>query len=326
MKALLVEEAGKVRYRTEYPRPDPAPGEALIRVGLAGICATDLEIVKGYANFEGVLGHEFVGTVSAVGQDTDSNWCGQRVVSTINLGCGTCPICISEGPEHCPERRVLGIRDKDGVFAEYVTLPVTNLFPVPEAITDEQAVFTEPLAAALRIREQLRIQPSDRTAVIGPGRLGMLSGQVLSLAGTEVTMLGRRPASLALPAALGLATGLVTEQPDASFDLVVDTTGSEGGFVQALRLVRPQGTLVMKSTFAGDATVDLSRLVVAEVNVVGSRCGPFAPALRLLARGEVQVTPLIEGRYPLAQAESALAHAARPGVRKILLELGSAQA
>ncbi len=194
------------------------------------------------------------------------------------------------------------------------------MLPVPDNVPDEAAVFTEPLAAALRIREQVRVSPSARMAVVGPGRLGLLVGQVLALAGGEVTMLGRRPETLELPAALGLQTGLVEEAADDSFDFVVEATGNEAGLVHSLRLVRPQGTLVMKSTFAGAANVDLTKLVVGEIQVVGSRCGPFAPALRLLERGQVNVTALIEGRYALADGVAAFAHAARPGVRKILLQ------
>lgn len=321
MEALLVED-GTVSYRNDYPEPEPVEDEALIRVILAGICATDLEVVKGYADFNGVLGHEFVGEVVGAGGSAAEQWLGRRVVGTINLGCGTCAVCLGEGPEHCPQRRVLGIRDKNGTFAEYVTLPVSNLLPVPEAVTDEAAVFTEPLAAAVRIREQIKVRPSARMAVIGPGRLGLLCGQVLALAGTEVLMLGRRASSLELPAALGLATGLAIKQSARSFDVIVDTTGNDKGLAEALRLVRPRGTVVMKSTFAGAAAVDLGPLVVDEITVVGSRCGPFAPALRLLARGEVDVTSLIDARYPLAEGEAALSHAARQGVRKVLLEPG----
>ncbi|HRQ41896.1 MAG TPA: alcohol dehydrogenase catalytic domain-containing protein [Chloroflexota bacterium] len=321
MQALYL-QSGQLTYHPDFPQPTPAPGEALIRVRLAGICTTDLEIVKGYVpNFQGVLGHEFVGEVIASSNEgaPDERWHGRRVVGSINLGCGLCPVCMAHGPEHCPQRRVLGIIQKDGVFADYVTLPQANLLEVPPEVPDEAAVFTEPLAAALRIREQVLVQPTARTAVIGPGRLGLLVGQVLALAGTAVTLLGRTTHSLELPARLGLATGLVNDYADDSFDLVVEATGNEAGFAQALRLVRPLGTLILKSTYAGSSQLNLTKLVVGEITVVGSRCGPFAPALRLLAQDAVNVGALIEAEYPLADGLAALAHAAQPGVRKVLL-------
>lgn len=326
----LVAEAGALSLREAHPRPVPQPGEALIRLSLCGICSTDLEIVRGYAGFSGILGHEFVGVVEATGAEADAAWIGRRVVGTINIGCGTCRECLGEGPEHCPNRTVLGIIGRDGIFAEYATLPVANLLPVPDAVPDDMAVFTEPLAAALRIRQQIRVRPTERVAVVGPGRLGLLVAQVLALGGTDVMVLGRRPASLALPASLGLRTGIVADQLDSSFDLVVEATGNEAGFAEALRIVRPRGTLVLKSTFAGDATLNLTKLVVGEVRVIGSRCGPFAPALRLLEAATateeappgttIQVRPLIEATYPLADAITAFDHAAQPGVRKILLK------
>jgi threonine dehydrogenase-like Zn-dependent dehydrogenase len=319
MRALYLDE-GQLALRDDYPRPEVGADEALIRVMLAGICSTDLELVKGYAGgFRGVLGHEFVGVVEAVGSAEAAEWIGRRVVGGINLGCRRCAVCLGEGPEHCPNRTTLGIHNKDGVFADYVTLPVVNLLPVPDNVADEEAVFTEPLAAALRIREQIAVRPAARAAVVGPGRLGLLVAQVLALAGTDVIVLGRRAASLDLPRQLGLATGLVDDAADDSFGLVVEATGNDAGFAHSLRLVRPRGTLVLKSTFHGNANIHLTKLVVAEINVVGSRCGPFAPALRLLARGAVAVRPLIEGEYPLANALAAFAHAARPGARKILL-------
>ena len=321
MLALWLED-GRLSIRAGAPTPAPAAGEALIRVSLAGICSTDLELVKGYAGgFRGVLGHEFTGVVETVGDPgaPAAAWVGQRVVGTINLGCRRCPVCLGEGPEHCPNRTTLGIHDKDGVFADYVTLPVANLLAVPAAVADEEAVFTEPLAAALRIREQIVVRPTARTAVVGPGRLGLLVAQVLALAGGDVVVLGRRPETLALPRALGLAAGLVEEAADNAYDLVVEATGNEAGFAHSLRLVRPRGTLVLKSTFHGRANIDLTKLVVAEINVVGSRCGPFAPALRLLERSAVQVRPLIEAEYALGDALAAFEHAARPGVRKVLL-------
>jgi threonine dehydrogenase-like Zn-dependent dehydrogenase len=308
---------GGLALRRDLPPPERSDGEARIRLLRAGICATDLELVKGYAGFRGVLGHEFVGRVEEAPDAPE--WVGRRVVGTINLACHECEVCHRWGPEHCPRRTVLGIVGKDGCFAEELTLPVTNLLDVPDAVPDERAVFTEPLAAALRIREKLRIRPTERAAVVGPGRLGLLIAQVLALAGTEVTVLGRREESLELPARLGFETGLAVDAPDDGFELVVEATGNEDGLAQSLRLVRPLGTLVLKSTFAGAATVDLTKLVVGEVTVVGSRCGPFAPALRLLEQRAVEVEALIDAEYPLEQGLEAMEHAARPGVRKVLL-------
>lgn len=332
MRALVLQD-GRLELNSGWPQPAPAPDEALIRVALAGVCSTDLELVKGYAGgFNGVLGHEFVGVVTATGAPDTAEWIGRRVVGGINLGCRRCAVCLGDGPEHCPNRTTLGIHNKDGVFAEWMTLPVVNLLPVPESVADEEAVFTEPLAAALRIREQVHARPTARTAVVGPGRLGLLAAQVLALAAGDVTVLGRRPESLALPAELGLPTGLVNEAPDDSFDVVVEATGNDAGLAHSLRLARPRGTLVLKSTFHGNANVNLTKLVVGEITVVGSRCGPFAPALRLLAQSAgvsgrsaglgVQVRPLIEAEYSLDNALAAFEHAARPGVRKVLLRPG----
>lgn len=316
--------------RRDLPRPEladadtgegaegmPELGEARLRMRLAGICSTDLELVKGYAGFQGILGHEFVADVEEAPEALE--WVGRRVVGTINLACRRCPVCLGSGPEHCPHRTVLGILGKDGCFAEELTLPVANLLEVPASVPDERAVFTEPLAAALRLREQITVRPTARAAVMGPGRLGLLIAQVLALSGTPVTVLGRRDASLELPAELGFPVALAPEAPDDAFDLVVEATGNQAGLAESLRLVRPLGTLGLKSTFAGAATVDLTKLVVGEVTVVGSRCGPFEPALRLLERGAIQIDPLVEAEYPLGQGLEAMEHAARPGVRKVLL-------
>lgn len=330
MLALRLRD-GAPTLHTNWPKPQTAPDEALIRVTLSGVCSTDLELVKGYAGgFSGTLGHEFVGVVEETGSAADADWIGRRVVGGINLGCRRCPVCLSDGSEHCPNRTTLGIRNRDGVFAQWVTLPVVNLLEVPAEVADEDAVFTEPLAAAVRIREQINIRPTARIAVVGPGRLGLLSAQVLALGVGDVVVLGRRPETLDLPARLGLKTGLVEDQPDNAFDLVVEATGNDAGLAHSLRLARPQGTLVLKSTFSGNADVSLTKLVVSELTVVGSRCGPFAPALRLLAAnvaaGEsaraglsVQVRPLIDAEYPLSDALTAFDHAARPGVRKVLI-------
>lgn len=316
MQALSLEN-GQLTYQANYPIPQPKADEALIKVTLAGICSTDLEICSGYVpGFHGVLGHEFVGIVEAA---SGTDWHERRVVGSINIGCGHCSICHQFGPEHCPQRQALGIHNKDGAFADYLTLPIANLHVVPDSVEDETAVFTEPLAAALRIREQVQVKPTAKTAVIGPGRLGLLVAQVLALDGTDVTLLGRHRESLTLPAKWGLATGLAPDYADDSFEFVVEATGNEAGFAQALRLIRPRGTLILKSTFAGNVQLNLTKLVVSEITVVGSRCGPFAPALRLLAATAIDVTSLIDAQYALRDGVAALTHAANPGVRKVLI-------
>lgn len=318
MRALVLDADGP-RLDAGCPRPVPGHGEVRVRPTRMGICATDLALIAGYAGFRGVLGHEFVGTVDAVGHNADASWVGRRVVASINVGCGRCQTCLGEGPEHCATRTVVGIRGRDGAFAEALVVPVANLFAVPDSVDEDEAVFTEPLAAAVRVREQVQPRVGDRVAVVGPGRLGLLIAQVLADAGARVAVLGRRASSLVLPRALGLDTGMAAEAPADAFGVVVEATGNDGGLAEAMRLVRPRGRLVLKSTYAGRAQVDLSKLVVGEVSVLGSRCGPFAPALRLLAQGRVQVRPLIDARYGLDQALDALAHAGRPGVRKVLL-------
>ncbi|MDX8128770.1 alcohol dehydrogenase catalytic domain-containing protein [Methylomonas sp. OY6] len=292
----------------------------MIELRLAGICATDLELVKGYAGFSGILGHEFVGTVIAVADDKHRDWLNRRVVGAINIGCNACEVCRRDGPEHCLNRKVLGIRGKDGVFADYFSLPVANLYTVPDAVTDQAAVFTEPLAAALRVVKQIAALPITDIAVVGPGRLGLLIAKVLNLAGYQITALGRSAASLAVPKQWQLTTGLTNEIPDNSFDCVVDASGQASGFAQALRIVKPRGTLVLKSTFAANAALDLSKVVVYEINIIGSRCGPFADALALLTENKLPVETMIDGQYPLSDGLAAFNHAAQAGVRKILLQ------
>lgn len=317
MQALTLNTT--LSYRSDISMPEIAADQALIKLRLAGICSTDLELVKGYAGFSGILGHEFVGVVEAVGDEQYSHWLNRRVVGSINVGCGVCEICRLDGPEHCPTRKVLGIRGKDGVFADYFTLPVDNLFAVPDDISDESGVYTEPLAAAIRVVKQLESLPIKNLAVVGPGRLGLLIAKVLALAGYHVVVAGRSNNSLDLPRQWALNTALVQDLADDRFDCVVDASGQASGFAQALRLVRPRGSLVLKSTFSAIEPVDLTKVVVGELNIVGSRCGPFADALAALAQKAIPVEAMIDGRYTLKQGLAAFEHAGRPGVRKILL-------
>jgi threonine dehydrogenase-like Zn-dependent dehydrogenase len=324
MRALVLTDDGPQLY-TDYPLPQPATGEALIRVRLAGVCATDLQLAAGYkGGYRGVLGHEFVGEVTAA--PSDPAWVGSRVVGELNVGCGHCLLCRRGLRKHCRARQSLGIIGRDGAFADYLTLPLANLYTVPATLSDEQAVFCEPLAAALEILEQVHITPASRVFVVGDGRLGLLVAQVLALTGCDLTVLGRNPAKLAILTSLGIErTALVSPATLAGLaahpaDVVVEVTGSPGGFDQARRLVRPQGILLLKSTFAGSLpNFDASSLVVDEVTVVGSRCGPFLPALSLLAADRVQVTPLIHARFPLEDACVALHYAGQKGVLKVLI-------
>ncbi len=325
MRALLLTDEGP-KLRMDYPEPTPGPNEALVRVRLAGICSTDLQLWAGYkGGYRGVLGHEFVGEVVAA--PDDPAWVGRRVVGELNIGCGACDLCRRGLGKHCRARQSLGIIGRDGAFADFLTLPLANLHPVPDDLRDEHAVFVEPLAAALQITEQIHLTPSSRVFVIGDGRLGLLVAQVLALTGCDLTVIGRHPGKVRLlhewgiPKAWPTTPELLAELQANPADVVVEVTGSPSAFVQALHLVRPQGIIALKSTSAERVpNFDLSALVVNEITVLGSRCGPFPPALALLAAGRVQVDPLIHARFPLADGVVALHHAGQRGVLKVLLQ------
>jgi alcohol dehydrogenase len=298
--------------------PRPAAGEALVRVRAAGICNTDLEIIQGYMNFEGTLGHELVGVVT---ECDDASWLGARVTSEINLACHVCSLCQRGYERHCPSRSVLGILGKDGVFAEYVTLPVRNLQRVPDGLSDRAACFIEPIAACFEILEQVAITPRDRVAVLGDGKLGTLAALVLSSHGCPPVLVGKHPAKLARAANMGIRTARAGELAAKSFDVVVEATGSPSGMQLATELTRPRGTIVLKSTYHGALTLQAAPWVIDELTIVGSRCGPFPPALAQLAAGRLVPDALIDAVFPLHDAERAMQHAAAPGVLKVLLEL-----
>ena len=312
----------------DVPRP-AAGGEALVRVTLSGICNTDLEIARGYAGFQGTLGHEFVGVIEDVpeaGAPADPAIAGpltpgQRVVGEINAGCGHCELCRSGDSRHCPNRTVLGIVGRDGAHAEFLKLPRVNLLPVPDEVSDEQAVFTEPLAAACGILERANITPDTKVAVIGDGKLGLLCAQVLGTTGAVVTLIGRHANKLQIVQNRNVETMLSdkTRQRQGEFEVVVEASGSANGFDQALDLLRPRGVLVLKSTFQGATEVDAARIVVNEISVVGSRCGRFAPALKLLAARAVVVEGMISEEFKLVDGVRAMARAADSGIMKILL-------
>jgi threonine dehydrogenase-like Zn-dependent dehydrogenase len=315
MLALTVDP---VLALVERDRPRPGPGEALVRVRLAGICNTDLEIVRGYMGFRGVLGHEVLGEVV---EGDDREWLGKRVVCEINLACGRCEACRAGLSRHCPTRTVLGILGKDGGFAEYMTAPIRNLIEVPAEVEDERAVLTEPLAAAFEILEQVDVRAGQRVAVLGDGKLGLLAALVLLGTGAEVHLIGKHPGKMSI----ALARGAHAHRPDEElawrFDVVVEATGSPFGLARAISLTRPRGTIVLKSTFHGATPVALAPLVIDELTVVGSRCGPFPPALAAHAARRIDVSPLIQARYALRDAVPAFAEAARPGVLKVLLDM-----
>jgi len=300
----------------EAPPPEPEPGSARVRVTLAGVCNTDLELVKGYLGFRGVLGHEFVGVVD----DGPEHWRGRRVVGEINFACGRCATCARGLPRHCPARRVMGIQGADGAFAEWVQVPVGNLHAVPDDVADECAVFTEPLAAAFEILEQVELVPGTRCLVLGDGKLGLLVAQVLQDAGARVLAVGRHPDKLAILARRGIETRLAEDWTPEPTPLVVEATGRAPGFRAAVAATEPRGTLVLKSTVAEQPRVDLAPLVIHEIRVLGSRCGPFPPALRALVEARVEVRALVTDRVPLARGAEALERAAAPGAIKVLIE------
>ena len=316
MKALRFENHELVL--TEVPLPQHSD-EALVRVTLAGICNTDVEIVRGYANFSGTLGHEFVGVVEA---SPDPTQLGRRVVGEINAGCGECRECRAHDARHCERRNVLGIRERDGAFAEFLSLPPLNLRFVPDSVSDRQAVFVEPLAAACEILEQIALKPTQRVAVLGDGKLGQLIARVLATTGCQLVLIGKHADKLELAARSGIQVMPLAqlELPVRQrFDCVVEASGSANGLELALDLVRPRGVIVLKSTFHGTVPLDTARLVVNEITLLGSRCGRFEMALALLANKQVDVEPLIASEFALADGIAALHEAQRPGVLKVLV-------
>jgi threonine dehydrogenase-like Zn-dependent dehydrogenase len=312
MRALVFD--GQLQL-AERSQPSLGPDEALVRPILAGICNTDQEIVNGYMGFEGILGHEFVGHVV----QGPERWIGKRVVGEINFGCGRCCWCSQGLSRHCPERRVLGILNAAGVFAQFVALPVANLHEVPETVADELAVFTEPLAAAFEILEQVDVSSGISALVLGDGKLGLLIAQVLARAGAKVLTVGRHAAHLAVLQARGIGAVLESVWAPCPSPLVVEATGTAAGFALAVKATAPRGTLLIKSTVAQPDNVDLSPIVINEITVVGSRCGPFKPALAALDAGEIDVRSLIEAEFPLSRGLEAFDRAAEPGALKVLL-------
>ncbi len=324
MRGLTL-EAGQVVFREDLPEPVPRADEVLVRMSLAGVCETDLQLMRGYMNFNGILGHEFVGVAES------GRWVGQRVVGEINCcpleRCEACPT----NRRHCSRRSVLGILARDGAFAEFAAIPEENLHPVPGNVSTEQAVFTEPLAAAYEILEQYTFTPKERVLVLGDGRLGYLCAQVIASTEADVRVIGKHPAKLQRFAARGLGTCLLNEVPDdwkqsRQADVVVDCTGSPSGWEWACQLVRPQGTIVMKTTVAGAHPISLAPLVIDELRVIGSRCGPFPQALKALQEERIEVASLITSRFPLQQAVQALQRATEPDQHKVLIAIGQQDA
>lgn len=316
MKGLWLEN-NQLQLRTDISMPEPASGEALVRVLCAGICNTDLELLRGYYPYSGVLGHEFVGVV----EQGPKHLVNQRVVGEINAVCGQCRFCLSGMSSHCENRTVLGIVNRNGAFADYLCLPIENLHTVPDNVPTEAATFTEPLAAAMEIQQQVLLEPNYRVLVVGDGKLGQLVAQTLALTDCDLLVVGRHRDKLVNLEAQGIKTGLADAVTDTAFDISVECTGNPEGFAIARRALRPRGTLVLKSTYAGKLSLDASSLVVDEITLIGSRCGPFAAALQLLAAGQVDVKPLIHACYPLTEGLTAFEHAQKRGVLKVLLEM-----
>lgn len=310
-------ENQQLNIRQDLDIPQPASDEALVKVVQAGICNTDLELLRGYYPYCGVLGHEFVGIV----EQGPDNLRQKRVVGEINAACGHCYYCQKGQPTHCENRTVLGIVNRNGAFAEYLTLPVANLHPIPDQITTDAATFTEPIAAALEIQQQLKINPDHKVLVVGDGKLGQLVAQTLALTGCDLLVVGRHQSKLGLLENLDIKTGFKDLITPRSFDIAVECTGNPEGFELARISLRPRGILVLKSTYAGKLTLDASAIVVDELTVMGSRCGPFDQAISVLAEGKIKVDSLIQGRYPLSEGLEAFKHAQQKGVLKILLSM-----
>ena len=322
MKALIFNDTEGLTIKNDYNKPIPQKGEALIRVKLAGVCNTDAEIVKGYMGYNGILGHEFVGIVEDVNSE-DKSLVGKRVVAEISYGCNDpeCPWCAVKNYRHCPNRHTIGIWKKDGCFAEYITLPTNILFEVPENVTDEQAVFVEPLAAACEITEQLHIDPSQKVAVIGDGKLGLTIALTLNAQNLDVTLIGKHENKLEIAKKQGVKVQLLENTKISNnYDVVVEATGSVSGFETSLSLVKPRGVLVLKSTIATGKELNLAPIVINEITVLGSRCGQFGPALRLLKNNRINFAPFISKIYSIDEAIEAFEANKQKDTIKILLK------
>ena len=320
MKAVVFDEG--LKLVNDYEKPVPKKGEALIKVTLAGICNTDYEITKGYMGYKGILGHEAVGVVVDVNGE-DKSLIGKRVVSEISYGCKEpdCPYCAEKLYRHCPNRHTLGIWKKDGCFAEYFTMPTEVLFEVPDNVPDEQAVFVEPLAAACEITEQLHIKPFEKVIVLGDGKLGLITALTLNAQNIDVTLVGKHQNKLDIAKAQGVKTALLQDFPiEKKYDVVVEATGSVSGFETSIALTKPRGVLVLKSTVATGKELNLAPIVIDEITVLGSRCGQFGPALRLLESGKIDFTPLISARYKADDAIKAFEKNKEKETLKVLLE------
>ena len=298
--------------------PDPQSDETLVRVNLAGICGTDLEILDGYMEYTGILGHEFVGTVE---KSRNPTMVGKRVVGEINAGCGKCDSCMNGIQRHCPSRTVLGILKRDGAFAEFLSLPEKNLHVIPDSISNEQAVFVEPLAAAFEIKEQVSLKPEWNVAVVGDGRLAQLIIQVIKLTCSNITCFGKHESKLEGLVQSGIKIKIGIESTDEKlFDLVVEATGSNSGFVDTMKLVKPRGIVILKSTIASRENLDLTPTIINEITLIGSRCGLFKPAIDALASGIISVNSMIDSTFPLEKFEDAIVHAKKPNTLKVFLK------
>jgi threonine dehydrogenase-like Zn-dependent dehydrogenase len=310
-------ENQQLQLRNDLPIPEIPSDEALVKVLRAGICNTDLELLKGYYPYQGILGHEFVGIV----EQGPEHLLNRRVVGEINASCGHCRFCLRRQPTHCENRTVLGIVNRNGAFAEYLTLPVKNLHLIPDSITTDAATFTEPVAAALEIQTQISITAKKRVLVVGDGKLGLLVAQTMALTGCDLLVIGHHTQKLALLEARGIKTGFPDVVTERGFDIAVECTGNPTGFDLARRALRSRGILVLKSTYAAQLTLDISSLVVDEITIIGSRCGPFEPAIKILAESKMEVESLITARYPLNKGLKAFEHAQTKGTLKILLTM-----
>lgn len=322
MKAVTFNDKDGLKLTTDYDKPIPEKGEALIRVTLAGICNTDFEITKGYMGYNGILGHEFIGVVEEVNSE-DKSLVGKRVTAEISYGCNDpeCEWCAVKNYRHCPNRHTLGIWKKDGCMAEYVTMPTNVIFEIPENVEDEQAVFVEPLAAACEITEQLHIQPIQKVVVLGDGKLGLTTALTLNSQGLDVTLVGKHQNKLDIAKNQGVKTQLLADTVvDNSFDVVVEATGSVSGFETSLGLVKPRGVLVLKSTIATGKELNLAPIVINEITVLGSRCGQFPPALNLLKNKRIDFKPMISKIYSIDDAVEAFEANKAKDTVKILLK------